>query len=108
MTSAAFLSTIGVLALGLAVGTPAMAQQSPDPTRQIRVEGAPDAIRGQPEQGKAEKVIPEQGAGVEQAAPQGGAEQPTGQVLKQPDAELVVKDRPLRDQPAPPPRYQRY
>jgi hypothetical protein len=107
MTPAAFVSTIGALALGLAVGTSTMAQQT-DPTRQIRVEGAPDAIRGQPEQGKAEKVIPEQGAGVEQAAPQDGAGQPTGQVLKQPDAELVVKDRPPRDQPAPPPRYQRY
>ena len=108
MTPATFVSTMGVLALGLTVGTSAMAQQSPDPARQIRVEGAPDAIRGQPEQGKAEKVIPEQGAGVERAAPQDGAGQPTGQVLKQPDAELVVKDRPLRDQPAPPPRYQRY
>ena len=108
MTPAVFVSTIGVLALGLAVGTSAMAQQTPDPARQIRVEkGAPDAIRGQPEQG-SEKVNPEQGAGVEQAPPQDGAGRPIGQVLKQPDAELVVKDRPPRDQPAPPPRYQRY
>ncbi len=108
MTPAAFVSTIGVLTLGLAVGTSAMAQQAPDPSRQIRVEGAPDAIRGEPEQGKVEKVIPEQGAVVQQAAPQDGAGQPIGQVLKQSDAEIVVKDRPPREQPAAPPRYPRY